>query len=152
MTKLYRFVKFSVSKSHLKFIFLFYKDQNVSFTHSVSQSVTQSVSQQKVSSNRLILSELIKTIILVTLLIFPTWKSTLRSKFFDFWFKIFTTETCQKALLSTKVLPELTFQCKMSQSTLIWLAKRVSHKFLCEKYKIWLYFIVFSNFQSARVT
>ena len=68
LTKLYRFYIFSVSKSHLKFIFLFYKDQNVSFTH----SVTQSVSQQKVSSNRLKLSEPAKTIDLVTLLMFPT--------------------------------------------------------------------------------
>ena len=45
LTKLYRFYIFSVSKSHLKFIFLFYKDQNVSFTHSVTQSVSQSLTQ-----------------------------------------------------------------------------------------------------------
>ena len=81
----------------------------IKMSHSLTQSLSHSLSQQKVSSNRLILSELIKTITLVTLLMFPTWKLTLGSEFFDFWFKIFTTETCQKALLSTKVLSKLTF-------------------------------------------
>ena len=109
LTKLYRFYKFSVSKSHLKFIFLFYKGQNVSFTHSVTHSLSHSVSQQKVSANWLILSEHVKTIDVVTLLMFPTWNLTLRSEKLDFWFKIFTTETCQKALLSTKFLSELSF-------------------------------------------
>ena len=34
----------------------------------------------------------------------------------------------------------------------MYLVTRVSHKFLCEKYQIWLRIIVFTNFQSAGVT
>ena len=88
----HRFYKVSVSRSHLKFIFLFYKDQNVSFTHSFTHSLSQSVSHQKVSSNRLILSELIKTITLVTLLMVLTWNLTSGSRFSNFVGKIFTTD------------------------------------------------------------
>ena len=117
MTKLYRFFKFSVSKSHLKFIFLssysiiflFYKDPNVSLTHSLSHTLTQSLTPQKVSSNSTKIFLWVKLIDLITLLMFPTWNLTLGSEFLDFWWKILLTESCQEALLSTNPVCEVDY-------------------------------------------
>ena len=64
---------------------------------------------------------------------FPTWKSTLRSQFFDFWFKIFTTETCQKALLSTKFLSELNFSMQNVQKNSYMVSKTCKPLILVQK-------------------